>query len=618
MDPAFVDDLVSLLPRFLGALPEAKVRAFVSRLQREHAPSGTLLYRQGDASDCMHFIITGRLEVWVRDRHGDRRLVTHLSSGDCVGELSLLTGDPRSADVVVIRDAVLARLGRDDYDAMLRQYPDAGLNIARFALRKLRQGTTEFVPKVRNITLVPLDPRVPIAEFGRRLELALLRFGSTRYLDSSLAKARRAAGEATRGVDDDRFTDRLLDRSEQARRFVICEADAELSPWTRKCVAHADRVLFVGNASHAPALTPVEAALLDPALGNTLAFTQKELVLLHASRRDPPSGTAAWLASRDGYRHSHVAWQGSRDFHRLARLLSGNAVTLVLGGGGARGLAEIGAIRAIREVGVPIDAVGGTSIGAIIGALVALDWMDEAILQSCKHAFVDDRPLHDITVPVFSLLSGKKLARTLHHYIGDVDIEDLWQPYFCVSSNLSESRVHVHHRGRLWQAMQASAALPGLLPPTIANGHLHVDGGVLDNLPVGIMKRFIGGRTIAVEATVKVEYAVDAAQFPSPLDYLRVRMTRRGRNALPTLPNLLIKSTLLGGASGRNELREGADLYINPPVRAFGFLDWDAIYAIVDVGYRHAHACLQSWLDAHPGLQWREEFAAAMRESVSA
>jgi predicted acylesterase/phospholipase RssA len=289
----------------------------------------------------------------------------------------------------------------------------------------------------------------------------------------------------------------------------------------------------------------------------------------------------------------------------------------VLGGGGARGLAQIGVIRAIREAGIPIDAVGGTSIGAIIGALVALGWMDEEILQSCKHAFVDDRPLDDVTVPVFSLLSGKKFARTLHHYIGDVDIEDLWQPYFCVSSNLSESRVHVHHAGRLWEAMQASAALPGMLPPRISNGQLYVDGGVLDNLPVGVMKRFVGGNTIAVESTVKVEYSIDAAEFPSPLAYLRSRLARRGRVALPTLPSLLIKSTLLGGASGRNELREGSDLYINPPMREFGFLDWQRIYEMVDVGYRHGQQCVRAWLDAHPDMQRRDESPGLPRTAMA-
>src|SRR4029079_2935807 len=170
---------------------------------------------------CMHFVVTGRLEVWTHDRYGDRRLVAHLSSGDCVGELSLLTADTRAADVIVLRDAVLARLDRNEYDAMLRRYPDAGLNIARFALRMLREGPS-FVPKVRNIVLVPLGGHVRVAEFGRRLELALLRFGSTLYLDSSVAHARRPASSSgqAQARASERHLDRLLDEAEHARRFV--------------------------------------------------------------------------------------------------------------------------------------------------------------------------------------------------------------------------------------------------------------------------------------------------------------------------------------------------------------------------------------------------------------
>jgi predicted acylesterase/phospholipase RssA/CRP-like cAMP-binding protein len=616
MADAFVDDLLDLLPRFLGRLPRAELRAFAACLEREQVQSGTLLYRQGDRSDCMHFVVTGRLEVRVHDRHDERRLVARLSAGDCVGELSLLTGETRAADVLVTRDAVLARLAREDYEALIARHPEAGLDIARFALSTLRQGSTEFVPEVRSIAVVPLSADVPIHAFARRLELALLRFGSTAYLDATLVAARHARLPHRADGAGDLFVERALDHAERARRFAIGVTDASATEWTRRCVAHADHVLFVADPGQAPQRSPIEQALLDAAPG--AAYMQKELVLLHASRGSTPANTAAWLAPRSGYRHAHVAWEGSRDFDRLARLLAGQAVTLVLGGGGARGLAQIGVIRAIREAGIPIDAVGGTSIGAIIGGLVALGWRDEQILQSCKRAFVDDRPLDDVTLPFFSLLSGRKLARMLHHYIGDVDIEDLWQPYFCISSNLSESRVHVHRSGRLWQAMQASAALPGLLPPMIAGGQLHVDGGVLDNLPVGVMKRFIGGRTIAVEATVKVEYAVAAAEYPSPLEYLRARLARRPPPAMPTLPNLLIKSTLLGGAGGRSELREGVDLHVNPPVRQFGFLDWDAIYEIVDAGYRHGEACVRAWREANPELRWRDECVAVAGEGVAA
>jgi NTE family protein len=602
--------LQAVLSEHFGTLPAEETSALAQRLSRTAMAAGDVLYRQGERGDCMHFVLTGRLQVRRREKHGDERVVAHRSSGQCVGEMALLTGEPRTADVVAVRNTVLARLERHDFEAMLRAHPQAGLTFARSSLRAMNIAAPDSVHPVSTIALVPLHASVPIEAFGRRLELALLRFGTTRHLDSA-----SVAAQPGRDASDDLALDRLLDEAEKQRRFVICQADAEATRWTRTAVAHADRVLFVAQADGPRDVMPIEKALAERAPASALA--DRELVLLHESRRSAPSGTAAWLAPRSVQRHAHVAWEGSGDFNRLARRISGHAVTLVLGGGGARGLAHLGAVRAIREAGVPIDAVGGTSIGAIIGALVAFGWSDEQILQSCKRAFVDDRPLDDITLPMFSVLRGRKLERTIRHYVGDVDIVDLWQPYFCVSTNLSKSRVDVHAAGSLWKAIQASSALPGLLPPVVAAGDLHVDGAVLDNLPVGLMKRFIGGSTIAVESAVRDEYGVDAASFPSPFAYLRSRLQGSHAATLPTLPNILIKSSVLGGRGGRAELREGRDLHINPPLRAFSFLDWSAIYEIVDVGYRHAQACLVPWLDQRPELARRDELRELARTAIA-
>ena len=609
MDEDFLEYVATLLPRYFGEMPAPQLRALARRLEPQRVASGELLYRHGEAGDCMHFVVTGRLQVHRRDKRGEMRVLSHLSGGDCVGELALLTGQPRAADVLVTRDSMLARLDRATYAAIVREHPEAALHIARFALRYLSAGAPELVPRFTNLALVPLHAHVPIREVGRRLELALLRFGTTQYLDSIVAWRRRdqLAGNAVAGAESASwFVERLLDQAEKSRRFVICEADHGVTEWTRTCVAHADCVLFVADPAASPAITPIEQALFDSTSRSQLF--EKELVLLKATRRTPPSGTAGWIEARPGYRHSHVAREGGRDFNRLARRLSGNSVNLVLGGGGARGFAQIGAVRALREAGVPIDAVGGTSMGAIVGALVALGWDDERLLQSCKRAFVDDRPLDDVTLPLFSLLRGKKLARTLQHHVGDVDIEDLWQPYFCVSSNLSRSAVHVHHSGSLWRALLASVSLPGLLPPVVVDGDLYVDGGVLDNLPVGVMKQFIGGNTIAVDPTVRFEYAVDTESFPAPLQYVRSRLAREGAaRELPMLANLLIKCTVLGGRGGRGQLQDDTDLYLNPPMRDYGFLDWDAIYEIVDVGYRYTQERLPAWIEGNPALQRRDE-----------
>jgi predicted acylesterase/phospholipase RssA/CRP-like cAMP-binding protein len=598
-------DLLAWLPRYLGDLPPEQVNEITARLRREEISSGDFLYRQGDAGDCMHFVLTGRLEVRLRDENGRPYAVAHLSGGDSVGELSLLTGNPRAADVVAIRDTSVARLTKQDYEAIVRSHPEAGLNIARFALRTLSSGPKRLIPRVTNIAIVPLHRGIAIADFARRLELALMRFGSALHLDAKTMR-RRINGSRPEGDEAERFrTQSLLDVAESTRRFVVYQADDEDTAWTRKCVTQADRVLLLADATQSTEITAIERALFGDTARSVLA--EKELILLRSARDAAPSATAEWLAARDVSRHSNIAWEGDRDFSRLARLLSGHAVTLVLGGGGARGFAQIGVIRAIREAGIPIDAVGGTSIGAIIGALVALGWDDERILRSCKRAFVDDRPLDDYTFPLFALLRGEKLGQTLRRYIGDADIVDLWLPYFCVSTNLSRSRMEAHYSGSLWRAVQASATLPGILPPIIKEGELHVDGGVMDNLPVGVMKRFVGGNTIAVSASVTEEYLVPVESFPTTLQYLHSRMTGREEHInLPTLSSLLIQTTTLDSSRGAKELVDGIDLLLTPPIESFDWLEWKAIYELVDIGYRYASERLPAWISTNPGVQSRD------------
>jgi predicted acylesterase/phospholipase RssA/CRP-like cAMP-binding protein len=605
MDEESLPFLLTWLPRYLGDLSRDELKQIAALLHREEISSGASLYRQGDVGDCMHFVLTGRLEVRVRDESGTPRAVAHLSGGDSVGELSLLTGNARAADVVAIRDSSVARLTKHYYDEIVRTHPQAGLNIARFALRTLSSGTRRFVPRVINIALVPLHRTVPVAEFGRRLELALMRYGTTLYLDAPMVH-RRSNGGGTGSTGHNEFQlQSMLDEAESSRRFVIYQGDAREPGWTQKCLSQADRILLLADAASPPDLTDIEQMLFGQSDRAVLA--EKELILLRANHETAPVGTSEWLVQRRAQHHANIAWDSHGHFSRLARMLSGNAVSLVLGGGGARGFAQIGVIRAIREAGVPIDAVGGASIGAIIGALVALGWDDERILRSCKRAFIDDRPLDDFTFPLFALLRGEKLGQTLRRYMGEVDIVDLWLPYFCVSTNVSRSRVEAHRDGPLWRAVQASASLPAILPPVIKQGDLHVDGGVLDNLPVAVMKRFVGGNTIAVNVSVTREFSVAVDSLPTALQYLRSRLAGREEHAsIPTLASLLVQTTTLGSSTGAAELQEGADLLLTPPIEAYDLLEWKAIYELVELGYNYARERLPSWIQANPAVHSRD------------
>src|SRR5262245_56023361 len=254
----------------------------------------------------MHFVLTGRLEVRLQDESGHAHAVTHLSGGDSVGELSLLTGNRRAADVVAIRDSSVARLTKRDFEEITRDHPQAGLNIARYALDQLSSGTKRFVPRVTNIAVVPLHPGVPVAEFGRRLELALMRMGNTLYLDSQTVY--QGLHRSRNNEADDFLLQSVLDQAEKTRRFVIYQSDVKATDWTQKGVRQADRVLLLAEDTSSPEITPIEEALFGQSAAAVLA--EKELILLRSSRRTTPSGTAAWLAARHVDRHSNIALEG--------------------------------------------------------------------------------------------------------------------------------------------------------------------------------------------------------------------------------------------------------------------------------------------------------------------
>ena len=185
------------------------------------------------------------------------------------------------------------------------------------------------------------------------------------------------------------------------------------------------------------------------------------------------------------------------DFDRLARLITGHAVGVVMAGGGARAFTHIGVVKALRASGVPIDQVGGTSMGAIVAAAVAARWTDEELAERFRRSFVTANPLSDYTLPFVSLFGGRRVTTLLRTAFGDKDIEDLVLPFYCVTANLTTANADTHTTGKLWRWLRASVSLPGVLPPFNDAGQVHVDGGVIDNLPVRVMRRQGRGLTIA-------------------------------------------------------------------------------------------------------------------------
>jgi NTE family protein len=315
------------------------------------------------------------------------------------------------------------------------------------------------------------------------------------------------------------------------------------------------------------------------------ATARRMLVLLQPEAATEISGTANWYRARQLDFHIHVRSQHRGDMQRLARVLTGKATGLVLGAGASRGFAHLGVIKALEEAGKPIDWIGGTSIGAIMGSSSAMGWKADRCIDLMRHAFVRGRPFSDFTVPLVSLLSGGRMRRLLSQH-ADLQIEDMPIPFFCVSSFLDDGSAHMHEQGSLARALSATASMPGILPPTVVNGRLAVDGAVLDSLPVDAMWRHPVGEVIAVSMAAHGQVEVDYTDTPSAWAVLRGRFlpfTRRYR--VPAMMTVVLKATELATLADLRAQGQRASLLLEPDVKRFGLTEVNSFDRIVAAGY---------------------------------
>ena len=577
---------------------EADVRAAVEReVERVSLPKGGVLFREGEPGDSLYVVLAGRLRVTVDDEQGGRRAAGEVLPGETVGELEMLTGTARSATVEAVRDTELARVPRAGFERLAERYPRVLTRATRDVVGRLHEAFRRRAggPTVTAMALVPLGPGVPLADFARRLSAALAEHGAMLHLDRGrLAElggdrvARALAGET-----EDGWLGAWLNDLELDHRFVVYEAEATASPWTRRCLRQADRVLLVGQTG-----TDVAAAVesLDRWLG---AGARTELVLLHADGAARAIGTREWLTRLPVAAHHHVRPGVAEDVRRLTRTLTGGAIGLVLGGGGARGFAHVGVLRALREAGLPVDAVGGTSMGALIAGCYALG-MDHAAIVAQAKTLSSPRRLFDYTLPLVSLFTGRKLAATLQTLFGETRIEDLWRPFFCVSSSLSRAQPVVHRQGPLWFAVRASCSVAGIFAPVALDGDILVDGGYLNNLPIDVMRGLAGGMTVvAVNVNPPGDMLSDYDVEPSLSGWrvLRSRARPRGQPVrAPSIFATMLRASSLNGAYQLTTSQRLADLVINPPVAPFGILDFARYERVIEIGYDSARRQIEEWL----------------------
>ena len=591
--------LAQHLRAYLGELEPAALALLANKLQWVELAAGATLMNQGEAGDSMYISVSGRLRAYVRDEDGVEHLVREMARGQVIGEMSLYMDSPRTASVVAIRDSVLVRLDKADFHQLLASSAQVSIALTRQLIQRLQhtQSRSELARPV-TMALLPVSAGVELSKFTHELAQQLQSKGSVcivtaEQLDQALGEPGLARSNQA-STEQQRRMALHLDELEARHDYVLLVGDDTPTAWSERCSRRSDEMLLLAQAAEPPVLHPTETQFLMQRPGR--AEAAEILVLLHPENQHCPSGTEAWLARRPVAEHIHVRPALQRDMARLARLQSRSAVGLVLAGGGARGLAHLGVMRALRERGIDIDWVGGTSIGSVMAALIAMDQPWDAVMATARRSFANS-PTGDFNlVPLLSLIGGGRLKRVVMRAMAELlqsepGIEDLWKNCFCVSSNYSRASELVIKRGPLLRSLLSSIAIPGALPPVLIDGDLVCDGGTFNNFPVDVMRAQRGvGRVIGVDLSAGKRRPFEHQEVPGPWallrDRLRPRKARRYR--FPSLVAYLMNVTILYSTSRQREARKLCDVYFNPPLLRVGMLQWSSFDSIVEQGYRHA------------------------------
>jgi NTE family protein/lysophospholipid hydrolase len=594
--------LAAYLTMMFGPLEATLLAELEPRIEWVRLRGGDTLFRPGDAGDTGYVVLAGRLRVIGPADRRREVAIEEIGRGQPIGMTSLLTGRPRTSTVVAIRDTDLARISNDTLRWFIQRNPAASVPImAELADRLERAAVAPLAATTdRAATFAIIGHGIVDARsFAGRLAATIAGYGRMIVLDSTDAASLLPGGppdKADGGVEAIWLPlHHWLDEREAAHDFVIYVGDPVMTAWTEQCLRQADHVLVVADATSDPAPAEVERSL--EGRWDSASAPHRTLVLLQPDEIDEPRGTAGWLRQRTVDQHLHARRTRDADLARVGRLLSGRGVSLVLGGGGARGYAHIGVVRAIEEAGIPIDMVGGTSMGALVGAGVARGWTADELETTFSRS---TSRLFDPTPPFVSLMTGRRIWRAIDDTHHGIDVEDLWLPFFCVSTNLTRAAPVVHRQGALNRAIRASASLPGILPPVYADGDLLVDGGLLDTLPVGVMRQLNGGGlVIAVDVAPQVDVAA-SRDFGNHLSGWRLFRNRllhpRTPRGVPGIFELLSRTVAVPGLFLERHLKVApADLLLQPPVDRWDTLDLRRVRPIAQAGYQFAREPLLDW-----------------------
>ncbi len=532
-------------------------------------PGGRVLFHTGEDADRLYFLVAGRLGVVQRNEGQEPHFIGVIRPGEPAGEMAMIAGTPHTATVMALRDSELMALPRQAFLNAIQKDPTVMAELAHLMILRARRTGVGGVSEPAVFGFTALSPRVRARELVEALEMEI----------ASLGYSVVSAGSEVQSAPTEWFSN-----LEESHDIVLYAAEDDEAAWKAIVGRQVDRLFGIGRGQDAPP-RKVELYASPPLIEQQLI----DLILMQNSGIHLPSGSDAWLDVAPANRLLHLREHSKPDIARLARILVGQSVGVVLSGGGARAYAHIGVVRALHESGIPVDLIGGASMGAIIAAGVAMGWDDAELDWRIRKAFVDSNPLSDVAFPMVAMTRGLQVRHRLKEHFGEVEIPDLWLPYICVSSDLTAGAYHLHRRGKLRRALQATVALPGILPPLTEGGHVLVDGAITKNFPTDIMRSMHQGPILGVD--VAEARGLTAEDIEPPANAWRWFASGDWKRG-PPIVSILMRTATISTSHEQAAAKDYVDVFIAPDIGPIEIRDWKAYEPAVEAGYRSAMEAL--------------------------
>jgi NTE family protein len=578
--------------KIFSSLDEESKNKILPKFIKVELSQNEFLYYQGDPSNYLYILMKGKLSAELTTMTGETTVVGHLNPGEAVGEVSVLSNETRSVSIKALQDSMLLKLPAKDFIELCHQHPTIMLATIQPLLTRssniIHRHATES--KNKHIVIVPANNDISLAALSKKIIEAAGNFKSI------LAVSDYDPEFNDKNMDITKLKEKiqLLSQLKSPSYRILYILQSHDTPLARIAFKKSD-VIYIAAYGHSK--PKIDKHIIDKIQSHGFHLrSNPDLILLHPIDTLRPKNTAAWLALTPFSLHHHVRLDSTKDLNRMMRFLRGKAVGLVLSGGGTRGWAHLGAIKALQNSKIPIDIIGGTSVGALIAGCYALnESYEETYEKFTKIVDSSEKSVswRSLTWPTVSLFNAKNFTSSQQEAFGNTQIEDLWIPYFCVSCNLATSSEDVHRSGTLWEKTRASSALPGIIPPMVINGDIHLDGGLLNNLPVDVMRQFVSirGKVIAIDLN---NYGADHRKysFPPVLTFTDALKAKFGmgitKYKIPRFVDTFLRALFVGSLSKAKHNSVAANIFVSLDLNKFRLLHSEAkqVKSLIEIGYQ--------------------------------